>query len=107
MMTGADTRCERSISDTTDHVDSDYFFSTNDEDTLLSELQRTQNQSTLQESIDSNEHPNPLVICSFTDDSDDKSELPQSNGHTTDDEDIPSDDDQQSGRMSQQTLHSK
>ena len=66
----------------------------NDEATLVSELQRVQNQSALQVSINSNECPHPLV----TDDSDEESKLPQSNGDTTDDEDIPSDE-HQSGQM--------
>ena len=43
--------------------------------------------------MNSNERSHPLVNYSFTDDSDEESELTQSNGHTTDDEDIPSDDD--------------
>ena len=46
-----------------------------------------------------------LANYSFTDDSDEESELPQSNGDTSDDEDIPSD--HQAGQMGQQTLQSK
>ena len=48
----------------------------------------------------------PIVNYSFTDDSDEESELLQSNGDTTNDEDIPSDE-HQSGQMAQQTLQSK
>ena len=40
------------------------------------------------------------------DDSDEESDLQQSNCDTTDDEDIPSDE-RQSGQMAQQTLQSK
>ena len=57
--------------------------------------------------MDSRERPHPLVNYSSTDDSNEESELPQSNGHTTDDEDIPSDDDHQTGPMAHQTLQSK
>ena len=58
--------------------------------------------------MDSSERPHPLVNYSFTDDSDEESELHQSNEDTTDDEDIPSDDDDhQTGQMAQQTLQSK
>ena len=57
--------------------------------------------------MDSSEHPYPLVSYSSTDDSDEESELLQSNGYTTDDEYIPSDDDHQTGQMAQQTLQSK
>ena len=72
----------------------------------MSELQRVQNHSALQVSMNSNERPHPLVNYSFTDDYDEESELLQSNGDTTDDEDIPSDE-HQSGQMAQQTLQSK
>ena len=57
--------------------------------------------------MDSNERPHPLVNYSFTDDSDEESELHQSNGDTTDDDDISLDDDHQTGQMAQQTLQSK
>ena len=71
----------------------------------MSELQNVQNQSAPQDSMDSSEHPHPLVNYSSTDD--EVSELHQSNGHTRDDEDISSDDDHQTGQMAQQTLQSK
>ena len=55
--------------------------------------------------MDSNERPHLLDIYSFTDDSDEECELHQSNEDTTDDEDIPSnDDDHQTGQIAQQTL---
>ena len=57
--------------------------------------------------MDSNERPHPLANYSCTDDSEEESELHQSNGDTSDDEDIPSDDDHQTGQMAQQTLQSK
>ena len=57
--------------------------------------------------MDSSESPHPLVNYSFTDDSGEGSGLLQSNGDTTDDEHIPSDDDHQTGQMAQQTLQSK
>ena len=76
---------------------------TNDEAALVFELQRVQNNSALQDSMDSSERLYPLVNYSFTDDSDEESELHQWNGDTTDDEDIPSDDDHQTGQMAQQT----
>ena len=76
----------------------------NDEVTLVSELERAQNQSALKDSVVSNERPHPLVNYSFTDDSNEESELPQTTGYTTDDDDIPSDDDHQTGQMAQQTL---
>ena len=41
--------------------------------------------------MNSNERPHPVVNYSFTDDSDEESDLQQSNGNSTDDEDIPSD----------------
>ena len=66
---------------------------TSDEATLVSELQRVPNQFALQDSMDSSERSHPIVYYSFTDDSDEESELLQSNGDTTDDEHIPSDDD--------------
>ena len=56
--------------------------------------------------MNSNERPHSLVNYSITDDSDEENELLQSNGDTTDDEDIPSDD-HQTGQMAQQTLQSK
>ena len=71
-------------------------------------FKRVQNQSTLQDSMDSSERPHLLVNYSFTDDSDEESELPQSNSDTTDDEDIASDDDHhQTSPIAQQTLKSK
>ena len=58
--------------------------------------------------MDSSERPHPLVNYSFTGDSDEESELHQSNEDTTDDEDIPFDDHiHQTGRMAQQTLQSR
>ena len=72
-----------------ERVESDNLFPPNDEATLVTELQRVQNQSALQDSMNSNDRPHSLVNYSFTDDSDEKSELIQSNGDTTDDEDIP------------------
>ena len=78
------------------------FFPPNDEATLVSELQRVQNQYPLLVSMNSNDRPHRLVNYSFTDDSDEESDLQQSNGDTTGDEDIPSDE-QQSGQMAQQT----
>ena len=55
------------------------------------------------EPMDSDEHPHPLINYSLTEDSDEESKLPQSNGEidTTDDEDIPLDDHQQSGQKAQ------
>ena len=47
--------------DRTDRVDSDYHLPPNDEATLVLELQIAQNQSALQDSMDSNEHPHSLV----------------------------------------------
>ena len=79
-------------------------FPPNDEATLVSELERVQNQCAEQDSLDSSDRPRPLVNYSSTDDS--ESDLPQSNGYTTDDEDVPSDE-HQSGQMAQQTLQSK
>ena len=95
--------------ETSERVESDYLFPPNDEAALVSELQRVQNQSAIQDSIDSSERPHPLVNYSFTDYCDEESEPHQSNGYTTDDEDIPSDDDDdhQTGQMAQQTLQSK
>ena len=90
---------------TSERVEGDYFFSPNDEVTLVSELQSVQNQFALQDSMDSSERTHPFVNYSFTDDSDEESELPQSNGDTSDDEDVPSD--HQAGQMGQQTLESK
>ena len=46
----------------------------------------------------------PLINYSSTDVSDEESDLPQSNCDTSDDEDIPSDDDHQACQMVQQTL---
>ena len=89
-----------------ERVESDYLFPPNDQATLVSELQRVQNQSAQQDSMNSNDRPHSLVNYSFTDDSDEESELLQSNGDTTDDEDTPSDE-HQSGQMAQQTLQSK
>ena len=78
------------------------FFPPNVEAGLVSELQN------VQDSMDLSERPHPVVNYSFTDDSDEESELPQSHEDTTDDEDIPSDDDHhQTGQISQQTLQSK
>ena len=97
---------ERLYCETSERVESDHFFPPNVEAALACEPQRVQNQSTLQDSMDSSERPHPLVNYSFTDDSDEESELHQTNGDTTDDEDIPSDD-HQSGQMAHQTLQSK
>ena len=66
--------------ETSERVESDYFFPLNVEAALASELKRVQNQSTLQDSMDSSERPHPFVNYSFTDDSDEESELHQSNG---------------------------
>ena len=57
--------------------------------------------------MDPNERRHPLINYSFTDDSDEESELHQSNGDTTDDDNIPSDHYHQTGQMAQQTLQSK
>ena len=78
-------------------------FPPNDEVTLVSELESVQYQCAEQDSLDSSERLHPLVNHSSTDDS--ESDLPQSNGYTSDDEDIPSV--HQSGQMAQQTLQSK
>ena len=88
---------------TLERVERDYMFPPNDEVSLVSELQRVQNQCAEQDSLDSSERPHPLVNYSSTDDS--ESDLPQSNGYTSDDEDIPSDE-HQSGQIAQQTLQS-
>ena len=91
-----------------ERVESDNLFPPNDEAALVLELQRVQNDSTLQDSVASSERPHSLVNYSFTDDSDEESELNQANGDTKDDEDIPSDDhDHQTCQMAQQTLQSK
>ena len=87
-----------------ERAERDYMFPPNDEATLVLELQRVQNQCAEQDSLDSNERPHPLVNYSSTDDS--ESDLPQSKGYSSDDEDIPSDE-HQSGQMAQQTLQSK
>ena len=71
----------------------------------MSELQRVQHQSALQVSMNSNENPHLLVNYSFTDYSDEESDLQQSNGDTTDDEDIPSN--HHSGQMAQQMFQNK
>ena len=94
-------------------------FPPNDEATLVSELERVQNQCPEQDSLDSSERAHPLVNYSSTDDSesdlqqsngyttdDEDSDLQQSNCYTSDDEDVPSDE-HQSGQMAQQTLQSK
>ena len=78
-------------------------FPPNDEATLVSELERVQNQCPEQDSLDSSERGYPLVNYSSTDDS--ESNPQQSNGYTTDDESIPSV--HQSGQMDQQALQSK
>ena len=78
-------------------------FPPNDEATLVSELEREQNQCPEPDSLDSSERPHPLVNYSSTDDS--QSDLQQSNGYTTDDEHISSV--HQSGQMAQQKLQSK
>ena len=58
--------------------------------------------------MDSSERLHPLVNYSSTNDFDEESELHQSNGDITDDEDIPSDvDEHHTGQMAQQTLQSK
>ena len=57
--------------------------------------------------MDSNERPHPIVNYSSTDDSEEDSELHQSNGDISYDEDILSYDDHQTGQTAQQTLHSK
>ena len=80
---------------TSERAERDYIFPPNDEPTLVAELER------VQDSLDSRERPRPLVNYSSTDDS--ESDLPQSNGYTSDDED----DEHQSGQMAQQTLQSK
>ena len=90
-----------------ERVQSDYLFPPNDVAALVSELKNVQNQSAQQYSMDSNERPHPLVNYSFTDDSDEESELHQWNGDTTDDDDIVSDHDHQTGQMAQQTLQCK
>ena len=89
---------------TSERAERDFLFPPNDEPTLVSELERVQNQCAEQDSLDSSERPRPLVNYSSTDDS--ESDLPQTNGYTSDDEDIPSDE-HQSGQMAQQTLQSK
>ena len=82
---------------TSERAERDYMFPPNDEPTLVSELER------VQDSLESSERPRSLVNYSSTDDS--ETDLPQSNGYTSADEDIPSD--HQSGQMAQQTLQSK
>ena len=89
---------------TSERAERDYMFPPYDEATLVSELERVQNQCAEQDSLHSSERPHPLVNYSSTDDS--ESDLPQSNGYISDDEDIPSDE-HQSGQMAQQTLQSK
>ena len=88
---------------TSERAERDYMFPPNDESTLVSELERVQNQCAEQDSLDSSDRPSPLVNYSSTDDS--ESDLQQSNGYTADDEDIPSV--HQSCQMAQQTLQSK
>ena len=73
---------------TSERAERDYMFPPNDEVTLVSELERVQNQCAEQDSLNSSERPRPFVNYSSTDDS--ESDVPQTNGYTSDDEDIPS-----------------
>ena len=54
---------------TSERAERDYMFPPNDEPTLVSELERVQNQCAEQDSLNSSERHRPLVNYSSTDDS--------------------------------------